>query len=67
MFHVTNRKLFTLLIVLILWSPGFAWGRSERHAYRELERVRQQWKREAEKLDKLRRGRAYPYFQLDVF
>jgi hypothetical protein len=67
MFCFTNRSRFALLIALILSSPGFAWGRSERHAYRELERVRQHWKREAEKLDKLRRGRTYPYFQLDVF
>ena len=66
MFRFVSRVLFTLLIVLIL-SPEFAWGRSERHAFGELERMRQQWKREAEQIDKLRRGRTYPYFQLDVF
>jgi hypothetical protein len=62
MFRFTIRKL--LVVVLMLCSPGFAWGRSEHHAYRELERVRQQWKQEAKQLDKLRRGRT---FQLDVF
>jgi len=67
MVRFTIRELCTLLFFLILWSPGFAWGRSERHAYRELERMRPQWKREAERLDKLRRGRTYPYFQFDVF
>ena len=64
---MSRFTLRILLIVVLLWSPGFAWGRSEHHAYRELERVRLQWKREAEQLDQLRRGRTYPYFQLDVF
>ena len=66
MFRFVGRVLFALQLVLIL-SPGFAWGRSEHHAYRELERTRQQWKREAENIDKVRRGRTYPYFRLDVF
>jgi hypothetical protein len=56
-----------VLIVLFLLPPGFAWGRSEHHAYRELERVRQHWKREVEQIDKLRRRRTYPHFQFDVF
>jgi hypothetical protein len=67
MLHFTIRALSTLLIALIFWSPGFAWGRSESHNYRELQRMRQQWKREAKKLDRLRRGRTYQYFQFDVF
>ncbi len=67
MARFTIRKLNTLLILLILWSPGFAWCKSEHQTYRELQRMRSQWKREAGKLDKLRRGRTYPYFQLDVF
>jgi hypothetical protein len=62
MLRFTIREL--LVVVLLLWSPGFAWGRSEHHAYRDLERVRQQWKREAKQLDKSQRGRT---FQLDVF
>jgi hypothetical protein len=67
MFRFTIRELWMLLILLTLWSPGFAWGRSERQAYGELERMRLQWKRDAERLDKLRRGRTYPHFQFDVF
>ena len=67
MYRITNRKLCRMLVFLILWSPGVAWGRSEHHAYRELGRMRQQWQREVEQIDKMRRGRTYPYFQLDVF
>ena len=65
MMRFVSRGLFALQLVLIL-SP-VAWGRSERHAYRELERTRQQWQRELEKIDALRQRRTYPYFKLDVF
>jgi hypothetical protein len=67
MLHLTGRKLYALLIVLFLSSPGLAWGRSEHRAYAELQRMRLQWQREAERLDKLRRGRTHQRFQFDVF
>ena len=59
----------TLLIVLVLIQPAVAWGRSEQHNsnYGQRERLRLRWKRELERIDKLRRNPTYPYFQLDVF
>lgn len=55
-----------LLVVLIVLSPNLAWGRSEHLKYREIQRMEIQWRREAERLDKMRRWR-HPHLQLDVF
>jgi len=58
-------KLRTLLIVLALGPPVLALGWSKYAEYRERERMRQEWEREVEELEKLRSH--YPGFQLDVF
>lgn len=55
-----------LLVVLIVLSPDLAWGRSEQHRYREIQRIQKQWQREVERIHTLQR-RGYPYFRLDVF
>ena len=55
-----------LLILLIASAPNLAWGRSEHLKYREMQRMEIQWRREAERLDKMRRWR-HPHLQLDVF
>ena len=70
-------RLRTLLIMLTVLTPALAWGRSERHDFREREPARQEWKRQAEQIekwkrqaeqiDKLQRRRSYPYFQLDIY
>ena len=58
--------LFALLVLLIVSSPNLAWGRSEHLKYREIQRMEIQWRREAERLDKMRWWR-HPHLQLDVF
>jgi hypothetical protein len=59
-------KLRTLLIVLALGPPVLGWGWSEYCKYRERERLRQEFRRDVEQLDNLRRS-APPGFQVDVF
>jgi hypothetical protein len=58
-------RLRTLLIVLALLFPSQAWGRSERHDYRERAKLRQDVKRAAPPIDKP--PRLWQGFQLDVF
>jgi hypothetical protein len=55
-----------LLVLLIVLSPEPAWGRSEHLRYREIQPMQIQWRREAERLDKMRQWR-HPRMQLDVF
>jgi len=63
--------LRTLLILLAILPPALAWGWSEYGKYREAQRQREEFKeqlrRDTERIEKLRRSRTYPYFQLDVF
>jgi hypothetical protein len=56
----------SILVLLIVSSPDLAWGRSEHLKYREIQRMEIQWRREAERLDKMRQWR-HPHLQLDVF
>jgi hypothetical protein len=60
-------KLRTLPIVLALLLPSLAWGRSERHDYRERARLRQGVKRVVQENGKPKPDRPWPYFKLDVF
>jgi len=60
-------RLRTLFILLALAPPALAWGWSEYGEYRQRERLREELQREVEQIEKLKRGRSYPYFQLDVF
>jgi len=58
-------RLRTLLILLALAPPAMAWTWSEYTRYRERQRLQDEWKREAEQLERFRRQR--PGFQVDVF
>jgi hypothetical protein len=58
-------RLRTLLIVLAILAPSQAWGRSERHDYRERALLRQQVQRAALPTEKP--ARLWQGFQLDVF
>ena len=61
-------RLRTLLILLALGPPALAWGWSEYAAYREQERMREEWQRQAEEIEKLKPRLYYShYMQLDVF
>lgn len=60
-------RLRTLLILLAVGLPAMARGWSEYGKYRERERLREEWKREAEEFEKLRRSPHLQNFQLDVF
>ena len=61
----TRYRLRALLIVLLTLWPSLAWGRSERHDYRERARLRREVHRAAQAIDK--RARLWQGFQLDVF
>ena len=54
-----------LLMVLAILTPSLAWGRSERHDYRERARLRQELKRAMQANDKP--PKLWQGFQLDVF
>lgn len=61
--------LRTLMILLALGPPSLAWGWSEYSEYRDRQRLKEQWQREAEEIEKLRsRGYYYSHrMQLDIF
>lgn len=60
-------RLRTLLMVLLLGPPAIAWGGSKYAEYRERERLLQEWRRDVEEIEKLRKVNTYDNFQLDVF
>jgi hypothetical protein len=59
-------RLRTLLIVLAILAPSQAWGRSERHDYRERALLRRQVKPAAPQAND-KPPRLWQGFQLDVF
>jgi hypothetical protein len=60
-------RLRTLLIVLAVLVPSLAWGRSERHDYRERAKLRQAVRRAAQDAGKPNPANPWPGFKLDVF
>ena len=60
-------RLRTLLIVLLLGPPAIAWGWSKYAEHRKRERLLEEWQRDVEEIETLRKVNTYDYFQLDVF
>jgi hypothetical protein len=61
-------RLPVLLILMALMQPAIPLGWwSECRKCRERQRLREELQREVDQIEKLKRPRSYPYFQLDVF